>query len=101
MTIEDRMYNEFMSLTKLERKEIIRQSKIIINFFNSNLKENKLNVSGNENIVCKVMIYGYDEIIKSLSITLKSYSHLDDEEIYSKFNGIVYNRNEKKQLIKI
>jgi len=101
MTIEDKMYKEFMSLTKLQRKEILRQSKIIINFFNSNLKENKLNVNGNENIVCKVMIYGYDETIKCLSITLKSYSHLDDEEIYSKFNGIIYNRNEKNNLIKL
>lgn len=100
MNIGDRMYNEFMSLTKLQRKEILRQSKIIINFFNSNLKENELNVTGNENIVINVMIYGYDEIIKCLSITLKSYSHLEDEEIISKFKGIIYNRNEKKLLIK-
>jgi hypothetical protein len=79
--------------------ELIRLSSIIVNLINCNLKNKKLSVSGNESILENVVIYGYDEIIKCLSITLEKYSHLDDDKIISKFNGIIYNRNEKKLLI--
>ena len=81
--------------------ELIRLSTIIVNLINSNLKEKKLSVSGNESILENVVIYGYDEIIKCFSITLKKYLNLDDDdEFISKFNGIIYNRNEKKLLVK-
>lgn len=88
------------SNSKETNNELIRLSAIIINLINSTLKETRLSVTGNSNILENVVIYGYDEIMKCLSITLKSYSHLEDEDIISKFNGIIYNRNEKKLLIK-
>jgi hypothetical protein len=87
--------------SKETNDELIRLSSIVVKTINSNLKENKLSVSGNESVLENVVLYGYDEVMKCLSIALKNYSHLDDEEMMSKYNGIIYNRNEKKQLIKI
>jgi hypothetical protein len=87
--------------SKETNDELIRLSSIVVKTINSNLKENKLSVSGNESVLENVVLYGYDEVMKCLSIALKKYSHLDDEEMMSKYNGIIYNRNEKKQLIKI
>jgi uncharacterized membrane protein YfhO len=89
------------SNSKETNNELVRLSSIVVKTINSNLKENKLSVSGNESVLENIVLYGYDEVMKCLSITLKNYSHLDDEEMMSKYNGIIYNRNEKKQLIKI
>jgi hypothetical protein len=88
------------SNSKKTNNELRKLSSIIINLINTTLKETKLTVTGNSSVLENVVIYGYDEIMKCLSITLKSYSHLEDEELISKFNGIIYNRNEKKLLIK-
>jgi hypothetical protein len=88
--------------SKEENLELFSLTEIIINTINSNMKKSKLSKDGDEQILEYVILHGYEEIMLCVSITLKKYHNLKDEEIMSKLNGVIYNRkNQKKLLLKI
>ena len=88
----------FKRRTLEEKKLTILLGEDLIKLFNSKLKRKSLTDDGDIRFMENVIIYGYDEMLKCIDISFENYGDEDDDEIYNKFNGIIYNRNEKKYL---
>lgn len=90
--------DNFKRRTIEEKKLTISLGEDLICLFNSKLNHKILSEIGEVEFMKNVIAYGYDEILQCMNIVFEKYGNQEAEEIYSKFCGIIYNRNEKLYL---
>ena len=98
MNYKELILSNFKKRTLKEKQLTISLGEELIELFNSKLKTMTLNEAGEIEFMKNFIAYGYDEILECVNIVFEKYNHEDDKEIYKKFCGIIYNRNEKKCL---
>jgi hypothetical protein len=63
---------------------------------NELLPYGSLTINGENDMLCRILRYGFNEVVICVNISFENYYHLGSETIIDKIDGILYNRSIKK-----